>query len=240
METSDIDAGMSLDEMEEALRLLPMEKQLEYRRALVVARREELRSAIWSTPQTFIFSGYVYTNDPHHNPAKRVFPDKEYLRELIDAFDREQMLFVEKSRQMMATNAAMAYAYWYAAAQPGRQVYVRSERRDQAVDILGRCRFIHRNLPDWLQPPIKEDDLDKQDRSKLQFQNDSFIQALSAGPHKIRSTTASLIVDDEVAFWQNYSESLAAALPSVEGGGKLLTLTTAYPGDASELCHDRC
>lgn len=225
--------------MDNFMHILPAEKVRMYEEMMLEAQMRELREKIMSSPQVFLWSGHVYTNDPHHHPSKRLFPDLPYLRELIWRMETEQMLFVEKSRQMMATNAAMGFAYWYAASQPGRQCYVRAERREQAIDILQRCRFIHINLPEWLRPDIALGDLDKQDKSKLVFANGSFIQALSSGPHKIRSTTASLIVDDEVAFWGDYMESFAAAMPSVEGGGKLFALTTAYPGHADDLCHDR-
>ena len=226
-------------QLRRAIHLLPQKERESLDAVLTEAQYKIQREEIWRTPENFIFSGHCYTRDPHHTPHKRAFPPLPYLLELVWRMHTIPMLAIEKSRQMMATNTAMAYAYWFAASTPGRHVFVRSERKDQAVDILSRCRYIHENLPKWLQPRLLRP-LDQQNRAKLEFAEDSFIHAMAEGAKKIRSTTPSLVIDDEAALWEEgYAESYAAVLPALEGGGRLIAMSSAMPGDFSTLVNDQ-
>jgi len=47
------------------------------------------------------------------------------------------------------------------------------------------------------------------------------------------------VIDDEAALWEEgYAESYAAVLPALEGGGRLIAMSSAMPGDFSSLVND--
>lgn len=169
------------------------------------------------------FMAYVLTEDPKDavNPIKPL-PDWEFIQAMINHLHDNRLTVMLKSRQMLATWVAVAYAVWEAWAYTNRLIGLVSKREKDAWHLKDRARFIWANLPEWMQPKLGADSA-----GELEFVNrESRILCLPAGPDIGRTYTFSRIILDEAA-WQPYGEEIFASLkPTIEGGGALNLIST--------------
>lgn len=171
----------------------------------------------------FFCSNFVVTLDTHDavNPKKKL-PDKEYLRVTTEIWQREPLLLIPKSRQMMVSWLMIALHYWMAAYHQGKFVFFQSKKEEDADILLDRANFVHLNLVSWLQPNAKP-----KSYCRMVFPGmDSKIQAVSQAADSIRSQTASAIFSDEMAFQPHSRDAYAAAKPTIDGGGKFTGVST--------------
>jgi len=54
--------------------------------------------------------------------------------------------------------------------------------------------------------------------------------AVGQGADQMRSYTASYVMLDEVAFWEQAEASWGALKPTIQGGGKICLISSANPG----------
>ena len=169
------------------------------------------------------FMHYVKTEDQKDlvNPIKPL-PDWEFVRGMVNHLHANRLSIWLKSRQMMATWVAVAYAVWEAWAHTNRLIGLVSKREKDAWHLKDRARFIWANLPEWMQPELGADSA-----GELEFKNmQSKILCLPAGPDIGRTYTFSRVILDEAA-WQLYGEEIFASLkPTIEGGGCLNIIST--------------
>jgi uncharacterized protein (DUF2249 family) len=238
------------------------DKLLRARRALEVERCR--RSAHF-----LIFdSKYIFTKDEHDtvNPVKNV-PDTPYLRATLDcllvsgrlmapedaryalAADlgleflttlyRKGVLFIEKSRDVFATNLVCCYLLWRVRAFPHQLVMVQSKREEDAAPLVfvkepefGRLSFMEDHLPKHLRMTMWP-------RSgayaRLYFENGSQVWGVPEGGDVIRSNHPSVIFSDESCFQPEFANSYTAAIPAVQGGGSYIALSSANPGEFCNL-----
>ena len=114
-------------------------------------------------PNNFIFSGYVKTKDEHDadNPIKP-FPDKPYLREVIDIVHKSDSLFIPKSRQIRMSWVMVLYALWVALFFPHQSIFIQSKKEEDAAALVfdkkienSRMSFVYFHLPDWLKAMLQ-------------------------------------------------------------------------------------
>lgn len=213
-------------------------------------------------------SGYVVTKDEHDmvTPVKRV-PDIPYLRAMLDcllvsgrvlpaaearfaqdagiardvleAMARAGILFLEKSRDVFATNLTLGYCLWRARAFPHQLILVQSKREEDAASLvfvkeptIARLSFMEDHVPAWLR-------LTTWPRSgaygRLYFTNGSQIWAIPEGGDIIRTNHPSVIFADEAAFQPEFGASYTAALPAIKGGGHYVAVSSANPGEFASL-----
>lgn len=166
------------------------------------------------------FLGFVYTHDEHdkESPTKKFPLDKQYLRELAKLFETEQLLLVEKSRQMMVTWLMVACHLWDAMFHKGRRIFIQSKKEVDANHLIDRAKFIYRHLPETMRqlyPANKP-----MAYLKLEFgKNNSILQGTPQGADVLRQYTVSRLFQDEMAFQEKAEEAYIAALPTIKGGG---------------------
>lgn len=179
-------------------------------------------------PYDFIFN-YSYTLDPHDlkHPIKRI-PDYPYIRELIKIFLENKLIAVVKSRQLLVTWLFCALHVWLCAFHKGQYVFFISRKEadagfDSPLSLCSRAHFILEHLPKniqpeftkGLQPPI------------LKFtKNFSTLHGVSQDSDALRQYTASSVLSDEMAFQEHASEAYAAIKPTIDGGGRLVCVST--------------
>jgi len=179
-------------------------------------------------PYDFIFK-HCYTLDPHdiNNPIKRI-PDYPYVRELIRIFLSDKLIAVVKSRQLLVTWIFCALHLWLCAFHKGQYVFFISRKEadagfDSPLSLCSRALFICQHLPKELkpeytkslQPPI------------LKFtENFSTLHGVSQDSDALRQYTASSVFSDEMAFQEHASEAYAAIKPTIDGGGRLICVST--------------
>jgi len=190
----------------------------------------------------FVFN-YAYTLDPHdfNNPIKR-FPEKHYIKRLVDVWLDERLLVVVKSRQMMATWVFVALNVWLALFHRGQYIFFISRKEsdagiDSPLSLLSRAYFIYNHLPDNLKARSKV--VKSSQPPLLKFMDmDSVIHGASQDSDALRQYTASSIFNDEMAFQEKSRESYAALKPTIDGGGRLTCVST--PNGKNNLFYELC
>lgn len=221
------------------------------------------------SPHWFIFeSGFVVTKDEHdtERPVK-AFPDVPYLRTTLDCLlvagrllepenashargagidlawlqylSSSGILFLEKSRQIMATWIVCAYLLARAKAKDHQLILVQSRKEEDAANLVyskephvARISFMESHLPAHVRSVEFPGGASY---GHLYFTNGSHIWGIPEGGDVIRSNTPSVVVADEAAFQPEFGASYTAALPAVKGGGSYVALSSAQPGEFCTL-----
>jgi hypothetical protein len=163
--------------------------------------------------------------------------EDDYLRYVTLAWEREPLLAVPKSRQMRLTHAAVAWHGWLAQYYPGQRIAIQSKNFEDADALLGRLDKsweAQREKAPWIQWPTY-----KKTEGRIVLPNGSILMAIAQGADKLRSYTFSAILSDEMGFQDKAEEAYAAAVPTIEGGGKYTAISSANPGFFQSLVFDR-
>jgi len=169
----------------------------------------------------YFLTKFVRTLD--RDSGERRFPDYAYLRNLISYFHTEQRLVILKSRQMMVTWSAVAFALWEALFRGSADVMFLSKREDDAREAVRRLRFIYERLPEYMRPKIGENT-----KFVLEFPDiNSRLMALPTHPHIGRTFSPTRIIWDEMASTPYDEEIFAALQPSLDGGGYFMGISTS-------------
>lgn len=174
----------------------------------------------------YFLTEWVYTQDEHdsESPIKRI-PKKQYIKELAKAFQTEDKLLIEKSRQMMVTWISCAFALWFTMFQEGKRTFMQSKKEADANANLDRIKLIYRYLPDTIKDKYTADN--PMPYCKLTWKKrNSIIQAIPQGPDVLRQYTSSLIISDEMAFQEKSEEAYMSAKPTLSGGGRFIGISS--------------
>lgn len=170
---------------------------------------------------------FVMTIDEHDKnaPVKHLPMEKEYMKDLSFLFVNEMYLLIEKSRQMMVTWMACAYALWVAMFHEGKRVFIQSKKEKDANATLDRVKFIYQHLPEKMKEKYKVNE--PMAYCKMQWgKRNSIIEAIPQGADVLRQYTASLIISDEMAFQERAEEAYIAARPTLTGGGQFIGISS--------------
>lgn len=180
---------------------------------------------------------WVWTLDEHEregDPVKK-FPDKEYLHNLVELWEERDRLLVLKSRQMMATWIFVALFLHDTQFNVGRLNFFVTKKEDDANSLVERAEFIYNQQPEFFRKHEA-----KKSYCKLHFEDiHSMIWGVPQGADQLRMYTASGILSDEMAFQPEAEDAYMAAKPTIEGGGKFVGVSTAYPSFFEELFKDQ-
>jgi hypothetical protein len=179
----------------------------------------------------------VVTKDEHGTGERSVRPfptraQKPYVWDILDTFQKEQIVAVEKSRQLLVTWLCCLYCLWVAKYQKNRLIFIQSKKEEDAANLVfnvewpnARISFMESNLPEELRSDCVCS------YAKLTFRDSgSRIWGIPEGGDQIRSYTASLIFSDETAFQPEFESAWKAANPSIKGGGQFIAVSTAKSG----------
>ena len=226
------------------------------------------RMRMQKDPQWFVFESGLVTKDEHDaKHAMKPFPDEPSLRVVLECcclsgglleprdaalalahgyslaalqtIRDAGMLFIEKSRQVMATWVCCAYLLWRAKTQPHQLILVQSKREEDAANLVyakeawqARISFMETHLPFHLRtakfPKAGA-------YAQLAFPNGSRIWGIPEGGDIVRSNTASVIMADEAAFQPAFGDAYTAALPAIHGGGSFIAISSAEQGAFADL-----
>ena len=144
----------------------------------------------------------------------------DLLQKIHDPLHNRHIIL--KARQLGISWLMAGYALHTAMFQSGANVLMLSLHQPEASALLDKARHMWRNLPQPLRPTITKDN-----ESLIQFKSGNKIQALPSTQNAGRSETASLVIVDEAAHQEYAEENYGAYKPTVDGGGKLVVLSTA-------------
>ena len=218
--------------------LNPSEQKATYR----ALQDEVLRRC---TDDGLFFLRFVKTRD-EVDPDNTVKPfplHYEYLRVLWQEMEAYQKVIIAKSRQVLVSWLACAFAVWWARRRPNQYVVLQTQVWDDATKLvcmaggnrdatyLGRCQFIERHMPPWMRLPIKESE------GQITYPHGSMIEALPGGADKVRGKVPSLVVEDEFAYQQEARGVWTALAPLVQKGMKLVIVSTPNWAEGSTFYH---
>ena len=163
-----------------------------------------------------------------------------YLEHLVRVWQGSTRLLVPKSRRLLITWTFVALYYWMARYQPARMIAFGARKRGETEDegsaeLVKRAKFIHDHLPATCAPRKI-----RYGFARLTFlDNNSTILGIAEGADQARQYTFSDYFADEFAFWDKASETTGALLPTLEGGGRFVGVSSAAPGHMEHLVFDR-
>ena len=176
---------------------------------------------------------HTRTRDSHWreagaNSPYRPFPDKPYFPPLIDQFQSEPVVFIEKSRDMMLSWLCVGFFTHAAMTNDQREVLFQSQKEDKAAELVDYAKTLYAQQDEALKrrfplaKPLKE-----QASLKLEFANGSRIIGIPEGADQIRSYHPWGLLMDEAAFQPEAGEAYDAAVPVCQ---KIIVVSSAGPG----------
>jgi hypothetical protein len=166
------------------------------------------------------------------------FPNFPYLSELVGEIDTHNAIVLWKSRRMIASWTAIAYAVRMCMLYKHMRCYFISRTEgntdgEGARELMWRAQFIATHIRNAPNPRIIS--------SKLHTQfldTDSSITGISCAPNAMRQVSANLVIGDEFAFWEDPRSSYAALKPTLEARGKFIGISSAAEGFFKEIVQD--
>ena len=187
----------------------------------------------------------VFTTDEHDPTiAAKRFPDKKYIRWMVEQWLTHKMMLWEKSRQVMASWTFCALYLWDTQFGTNRLNFIQSKKEEDSDALLTRCHFIYEHQAPWLKalfPAVRTychlDFYSPGDREQKLALNR--LWPIPQGGDVLRQHTASGLFIDESAFQPDLEASIRAAQPMLAGGGRVDCVSSAEPGYFQELTEDR-
>ena len=190
-------------------------------------------------PWAAIEAGYIYTLDgvDMRSPIKQ-FPKESYLRCATDIWMKEKLTAWPKSRRMIMSWMATWWHLWLGMFHEGASVYFQSETEKKSDELIERAEFMRSHIPlgELILPKLKGN---KKTWCSMVWPGlYSQILGVAQGANQLRGPTATALLFDEVAFWEKCRESITAAKPTIEGGGRITLISSANPGFFKDICFD--
>lgn len=191
-------------------------------------------------------------NSPHlfvgrhctiETPAGQVIPFEMWQLQLetLTELQQAKKLIVLKARRLGLSWVALSYALWLAIYKQGIRILILCKKEADAAELLDRIRrMLERIKANPLSAHILhgiEEQSKSRDKVTTLDIGASTIKALVGTPAAARSETSGLVICDEFAFQRKASGIWRGLLPTIEGGGQILVISTGdgVRGDAKEF-----
>jgi len=164
----------------------------------------------------------------------RPFPNRPYFPWLFHLFLTESRLFIPKSRDMMLSWAAIAYAVWSCMVQGRTRVIVQTQKESKGIELVkgagapGYARTLYERQPpalQWRFPLAKP--MEDQPATAITWANESVLMAVPKGADQIRLYHPTIVIWDEAAYLDEFEAAYGAALPVAR---QLIAISSVCPG----------
>ena len=208
------------------------EAEQEIKKQQVEAERteEERVRAMLSDPLLWL-QRHTKTKDSHWrehgaDSPYRHFPDKPYFRPLMEGFQANPVIFVEKSRDLMLSWLFVGLFTHAAMTTEGIEVLFQSQKQEKACELVEYSRILYEQSDEAIRKayPLARKN---QATDVLEFAHGSRIIAIPGGGDQIRSYHPWGLLMDEAAFMPEAGESYDNAVPVCK---KIVVLSSAGPG----------
>ena len=211
------------------------------KKALEGAQNARCRLNLWYWLLNFTETYDEHWQEKGTKPYAK-FPNKAYLEYLFYSFQTARRLLVPKSREMMVSWAAMAYAVWKCQYYPRTHVIVQCQKETKAQDLVcgrgvpGYCRTLWERQEDFLKKlnPLSKH-VNDMPADLLTWKNESIIRGVPSGADQIRQYHPSLVIFDEAAHMDEFEESWGAAEPVAS---QMIAVSSAAPSVFGDWCED--
>lgn len=168
----------------------------------------------------YFLSRYAFIRHPSH--GKVLFDLYNYQIDTIWQFEEYDYNIVLKGRQMGLTTLAAGYALWRMLFHGNENVVAILPGYKMSVELIDKVRYMHSNLPHWLQGNVIENN-----KLSMRFSNDSQISIAE----RLVGTEVSLFIFDEASYIDNCAEIWEDNLPTLSRGGKVVIISSASSAD---------
>ncbi len=169
----------------------------------------------------YFLSNYAYIEDANNGKTVK-WEAWSYLCDLINTFQENKEVIILKARQLGISWLVCGYALWKCLFYPNTRVLMLSMGESEAWQLISKCKFIYKRLPEFFKQGIGHDS-----RSVLEFpDNDSSIKALPSTEDAGSGYNSTLVIRDEIEKHPYAEANLAAIGPTVDTGGQSIDLST--------------
>jgi len=175
----------------------------------------------------------VYTHDEidADNPIKRFPHHLRYLQFLTLMWLKNKKLAIPKSRRMTASWTFISLSLWDCLFHKGRSWALCSKKEEDSKELIQRAKFIYDHIPEEI---LSKNLLPKLKRGEMQSSPPvmdfeeiySKLQGFPAGANQLRQRGFSGILQDECCFWENAEDAYASAKPTIDGGGRMVMISS--------------
>lgn len=173
------------------------------------------------------------------NPVKPFPIDLEYLQFYVRLWQRENFIAVPKSRRMKMSWINLALIAWDVMFNYSREWACVSKKEEDSDELIKRIKFIYENLD---QSKIPKELFPKVNYKYCSIEipeMHSRAKGYPSGANQLRQYTFSGILGDECAFWDDAQEMYKGSLPTTEGGGRMILISSVAPGFFKKLVYDQ-
>lgn len=179
-------------------------------------------------------TGYTRTYNEHWKKEGRPRPDEHfpahnYFLNLFTAFDLRDVIWIEKSRDLMISWACVAYLTLEAMKTPYCGVLFQTQKDKKVIQLVDYAKHLWRNSDPRIQRlyPLAKP-LTRQADHELNFANGAYIIGIPGGADQIRSYHPWAYLNDESSFQPDAGECYNEAISAV--AGNIIFNSSAGPG----------
>lgn len=161
-----------------------------------------------------------------------LFPhQQEVVYRIMEAEQKGEDLFIEKTRDMMVTWTVLSYMFWKWRFQDKWYGLVGSRKEEEVDDkspqsLFGKLRYMFYALPPWMRPQgFKKSEHDLH-LKLINPDKVAYLDGESANVNFARGSRAAMILFDELFFWKDPRKSWRAAFDSAP---TKIAVSTATP-----------
>ncbi len=151
------------------------------------------------------------------------FNPRPYQQNIIQAIHNNDRVIALLPRQSGKTTSVTAYILHYILFNQHRTAAFLANKRETALELLGRVHFAYQHLPIFLQQGIIE-----WNKGSIVLENGSRAIATATGKDAISGYTINLLILDEVAKIENWDEFASSVIPTVSSNktAKIVQIST--------------
>jgi len=165
-----------------------------------------------------------------------------YLPWVFSRFLEAKRLFLEKSRDMMATWCAIGYAAWSCQFFSKTRVIVQTQKEEKVFDLIkgkdapGYARTLYERQPVWLQQrhPLSRP-MELQSQGEITWANGSVLMGVPKGADQIRQYHPTLVIFDEAAHLDEFQPAYGNADLVAS---QVIAVSSAGPSWFGDVCSD--
>ena len=143
------------------------------------------------------------------------FDVRDYQKDMINRFHNERFVICKMARQSGKSTTILAYLLHYILFNENVSVAILANKKNTAMELLGRLQLAYEHMPKWLQQGILI-----WNKGNIELENGSKILASSTSGSAIRGGSFNIIFLDEFAFVpHNISEEFFSSVyPTISSG----------------------
>lgn len=169
---------------------------------------------------SYFFNKYVKIQHPLKGAIP--FQTYEFQDDAVRQFIDNRFNIVLKARQLGLSTVTAAYAVWLAMFYQNQNILVIATKLSTAKNFIKKCKFIIKNLPDWLM--LQE--IESETVQSIETNKGSSIKAVPTSADAGRSEALSLLIVDEAAFVDNFDELWKGLYPTLSTGGRAILISS--------------